>query len=107
MPRDGDTNPVLQDTIEEWEDPINSEDIAGGVHEGEEGFPNNDFCFTAENFIETRNNMNDAICHQGTYTSAWKTINEIEGHDETCMHMKDGTVVWKVVTSHSVTRDDF
>jgi len=69
--------------------------------------PNNNFCFTAEDFIETRNNVNDATRHQGTYASAWKTINELKGHEETCMNRKDGTVVWKVVPSHSVTRDDF
>jgi len=68
---------------------------------------NNDFCFTAEDFIETRNNVNDDTRHQGTYVAAWKTINELEGHEETCMNRKGGTVVWKVVTSHSVTRYDY
>ena len=51
--------------------------------------------------------MNDATRHQGTYAAAWKTINELEGHEEACTNRKDGTVVWKVVPSHSVTRDDF
>jgi len=69
--------------------------------------PNNDFCFTAEDFIETRNNVNDNTRHQSTYAAAWKTINELEGHEENCINSKDGTVVWKVVHSHSVTRDDF
>jgi len=51
--------------------------------------------------------VNDATHHQGTYVAAWKTINELEGHEETCMNRKNGTVVWKVVPSHSITRDDF
>jgi len=67
--RDGDADPAVQYVIKECEDPLNLEDIAGGLHEGEEGLPNNDFCFTAEDFIETRNNVNDATCHQGTYVA--------------------------------------
>ena len=69
--------------------------------------PNNDFCFTAEDFLESRNKVNDATRHQGTYAAAWKVINELEGHEEICTNRKDGSVVWKVVPSHSVTRDDF
>jgi len=107
IPCDGDADPAVQDEIEECEDPVNLEDIAGGLHEGEECLPNNDFCFTAEDFIETRNNVNNATRHQGTYAAEWKIINELEGHKETCINRKDGTVVWKVVPSHSVTRDDF
>ena len=72
-----------------------------------DGLPNNDFCFTTEDFIETRNNVNDATRHQGTYVAAWKKIKELEGHEETCTNAKDGSVVWKVVPSHSVTQDDF
>ena len=73
IPREGDDDPALQDAVEESEDPINPQDIAGGVDEGD-GLPNNDFCFTTEDFIETRNNVNDATRHQGTYVVAWKKI---------------------------------
>jgi len=105
--RDGDANSAVQDAIEECEDPVSPEDVTGGLHEGEEGLPNNEFCFIAEDSIKIHNNVNDATCHQGTYAVAWKTINDLEGHEETFINRKDCTVVWKVVPSHSVTRDDF
>ena len=34
-------------------------------------------------------------------------IQDLEGHEEACTHRKDGTIVWKVVPSHSVTQDNF
>ena len=59
IPRKGDTDLVILDAVEESEDPVNQEDIAEELHKGDE-LPNNDFCFTPKNFIETSNNVNDA-----------------------------------------------
>ena len=75
--------------------------------EGESGHPNNNFCFTPEDFIKTRNNINDSTRYQGMYVLSWKTINELVGHEETCTNRKDGNVVWKLVHSYSVVQDDF
>ena len=69
VPRDGDTDPAVDYTVYEYEDPVNPEGIAGGFLE-RDGLTNNDFCFTAEDFIETRNNLNDATHHQGTHVAA-------------------------------------
>jgi len=42
IPCNGDADLAVQDEIGECEDPVNPEDTAGWLHEGEEGFPNND-----------------------------------------------------------------
>ena len=41
--------------------------------------PNNDFCFTPEDFIETRNESNVATRHAGVYNSAWNHIKQLVG----------------------------
>ena len=38
--------------------------------EDEGGMTNNDFCFTEDDFIETRQHMNDAVRHQGIHMDA-------------------------------------
>ena len=60
-----------------------------------------------EDGIETRNNTNDDTHHPGTYTAAWKNMNELVSHEETCTNKKGGDIVWKVVYFHSVVQDDF
>ena len=40
--------------------------------EEEEDFtPNNDFCFTEDDFLEARTNMNKATRHAGSYIQTW------------------------------------
>ena len=36
--------------------------------------PNNDFCFTEDDFIDSVNNMNDATRHRSNYNSIWDHI---------------------------------
>ena len=73
--------------------------------EDEGGMPNNDFCFTEDDFIETRQQMNDAVRHQGTYMDAWSKIKALENHELTVTSAKDGALKWKVVPN--VVHDDF
>jgi len=73
--------------------------------EDEGGMPNNDFCFTEDDFIETRQQMNDAVRHQGTYMDAWSKIKALENHELTVTSSKGGALKWKVVPS--VVHDDF
>ena len=39
-----------------------------GEDEGVDSAPNNDFCFTEEDFLRASNEMNDATRHQGIYS---------------------------------------
>ena len=71
----------------------------------EDAMPNNDFCFTNDDFIEYRTGINDATRHQGKYREAWATIKSLEGHKEICSSSSDGKVVWTVVDK--VVDDDF
>ena len=83
IPCIGDIDPEILDATEESEDPINPKDIVGELYKCDE-LPNNNFCFTPTDFIEIRNNVNDATRHQRTYVAAWKRIKYLEGHKETC-----------------------
>ena len=58
--------------------------------------PNNDFCFTEEDFLEARTNMNEATRHTGTYNSTWSKIRDLEGADVVVKN-SDGEVIWKIV----------
>ena len=60
--------PIVTDAIDEEEDVSDPlEAVVVGENEGgqdkENESPNNDFCFTETDFIETRNNFNDATRH--------------------------------------------
>ena len=39
-----------------------------------ESLPNNDFCFTKDDFIESINNINDATRYRGNYHFTWNKI---------------------------------
>ena len=69
--------------------------------------PNNDFCFTEEDFVEARNEINEATRHQGSCAEAWRQIRELEGEEVSIESSKDGKIVWKVVGSESITEDYF
>ena len=75
------------------------------ITEEEEGTPNNDFCFTEEDFIATQTEMNDATRHQGNHNAAWRSIQEMKGEVVNCNNTKDGKCAWTVV--ESVTEDVF
>lgn len=74
------------------------------VHRDEEvQLPNNDFCFTPEDFIETRNESSAATRHAGVYNSAWNHIKQLAGQTVESKSSK-GNVVWTIVDA---VEDDF
>ena len=86
---------------------IEGEDIPqADSMEEEDNAPNNDFCFTQEDFIQTKTEMNDATRHQGTYHDTWTKIKELEG---TTVELSSGRgdITWKVVPSKSIEDDAF
>ena len=42
-------------------------------------FPDNDICFTEDDFIESINNINDVTRHRGNYNFTWNKIKDLEG----------------------------
>ena len=66
-----------------------------------EGCPNNNFCWTEEDFLDDMNqfidNIHEASRHRNAYQSAWAKINGLEGHQETVSSAKDGSITWRVV----------
>ena len=105
----GDTatgDPAALDAVEESEDmEAAEENMNEEAEESEDAMPNNDFCFTNDDFIEYRTGINDATRHQGKYREAWATIKSLEGHEEIYSSSSDGKVVWTVVDK--VVDDDF
>ena len=93
-------DPAALDAVEEGEDIEPEEEPEGS----EDATPNNDFCFTNDDFIEYRTGINDATRHQGKYREAWDRIKSLQGHEEIC-NSSDGKVVWTVVDK--VVDDDF
>ena len=80
---------VVTNLVSQPEDEIDeSEDIL---------CPNNDFCFTEDDFLEARTNMNEATRHTGTYNLAWSEIKSLEGESVECRNA-DGVVTWKIVS---------
>ena len=63
-----------------------------------DSFPNNNFCFTEDDFIESINNINDATRHRDNYNFTWNKIKDLEGVEYiyNTAH-KDGPITWKVV----------
>ena len=61
--------------------------------------PNNDFCFTEEDFIETQTERNDATRHQGIQNTTWTAIKELKSEVVNCKSTKDGVCEWTVVES--------
>ena len=77
-------DPAAEDAVEEDEDNLQAIITAVGVGDTnqdteESDHPNNDFCFTEADFIETRTAMNDAMRHQGTHTTTWTAIKALKG----------------------------
>ena len=103
--------PIVTDAINEDEDmsdPLEAVVVGEGEDEGEENnLPNNDFCFTEADFIETRNNFNDATRHRGVYNESWAKIKALEGEEVIKTHGTDGAIRWIVVPSESIEDDVF
>ena len=94
------------DATNEEEDPLNPADIEGDANDDDASeadlpelipLPNNDFCFTEDDFLESVTGMNDATRHRGVWHDTWKKIKELEGKEIECNNAKDGKVVWKVI----------
>ena len=63
-----DKNKVVPLAIEESED---SDDDVDALSIAEAKTPNNNFCFTEEDFLETQTQINNATRHLGTYKTTW------------------------------------
>jgi len=99
-------DPAALDAVEEVEDIEPEEENMNEEAEGsEDATPNNDFCFTNDDFIEYRTGINDATSNQGKYREAWATIKSLQGHEQIYNSSSDGKVVWTVVDK--VVDDDF
>ena len=77
-------DPAAEDAIEEDEDNINAiiaavDGVDTSPDTEESDHPNNDFCFTEADFIDTQTAMNDATRHQGTHTTTWTAIKALKG----------------------------
>ena len=104
--------PIVTDAIEEEEDlsdPL--EAVVVGEDEGDQDkgndSPNNDFCFTEADFLETRKNFNDATRHRGVYNESWAKIRALEGKEVIKSHGTDGAIRWIVVLSECIEDDVF
>ena len=86
---------TVLDAVVEEEDGVDDDDDA--VEESQEPLPNNDFCFTEEDFLSYRSSMNDATRHQGVYKDSWEKIKALAGEEVRVSSAHDGTIVWKVV----------
>ena len=66
--------------------------------------PNNDFCFTPEDFLEIRAESNAAMRHAGAYSNAWNEIKALTGETVESKSSK-GNVQWTIVDA--VEEDHF
>ena len=107
---------TVTDAVEECDnnvDPASTENAAmipldaNDQEDTQEGLPNNDFCFTEADFLETRNQMNDATRHQGSHNEAWDTIRSLVGTEVQTTSSKHGNLKWVVVPSTSISDDEF
>ena len=107
---------VADDAIESSEDPLDpsrliadsSHNVMNESNESEDSgaqLPNNDFCYTEEDFMESRQMMNDATRHHGTYLHSWNTIKSLVGQTVVTNSSTHGSLTWTVVGS--VVDDDF
>ena len=66
------------------------------IEEEEDFSPNNDFCFTEDDFLEARTNMNEATRHTGSYNQAWSQIRVLNGNTVEVKH-SEGNLIWRIV----------
>ena len=95
---------------EEVQDVINKPSVMDASNKKEEDFfgveedeedevqtPNNDFCFTQEDFIRGRDEMNLATQHMSRQRVAWEQIRLMEGEEYVSSSSNDGEIKWRVV----------
>ena len=71
---------MTKDAIGEIEDEIHAIlTKESTVTKEDDNSPNNNFCFTEEDFIKTQTERNDATRHQGIWNTAWKAIRKLKG----------------------------
>ena len=87
----------IQDAFSEEEDNVEPAPETPNNNTEQAQIPNNDFCFTEDDFVRVRQEHNDATRHQGIYNDTWDKIQELVGHEEVCTNLADGSVTWKVV----------
>jgi len=87
------------DATNEEEDVLDSIRIEGYIEEqaDPEAMPNNDFCFTEDDFLELVTEMNDSTRHRGVWHNAWKEIHELEREEAVYQNAKECKVTWKVI----------
>uniref|UniRef100_A0A7S2RJD5 Uncharacterized protein n=1 Tax=Eucampia antarctica TaxID=49252 RepID=A0A7S2RJD5_9STRA len=97
---------MAQYPVEEAEDIVQEDENFNEEAEVSESVtPDNDFCFTNDNFIEYRTVINDVARYQSKYIDACSNINSLEGHEVIFISSSDGRVVRMVVDK--VTDDNF
>ena len=97
---------MMEDEALEGSDPIWEGNDEENI-DTPENHSNNDFCSTDTVFLETRNQINDATRHHGSYQEAWDKIKSLEGNEVPTKHKKRGKVNWTVVKSDEITTDIF
>ena len=103
-----DIYPSILDDINKVDDYINQNSIdADDLQEEEEdlnnneSFPNNDLYFTVNYFIESINNINNAIRHCDNYHFIWSRIKDLEGIESISnTYHKDGPITQKVIPGY-------
>ena len=90
-------NPDESEATNTESDADGTELDGNNAHRDEEiQLPNNDFCFTPADFIETRNESSAATRHASVYNSAWNRIKQLVGQTVESKSSK-GNVVWTIV----------
>ena len=85
---------IINDATEE------DEDIIGGeldIEDSSVSAPNNDFCFTEADFVNTvTNETNEVVRHQAKHSQAWEKIKSLKGEELLC-GSGDDKILWKIV----------
>ena len=96
---------AVMDAVTKEEDTLNTvemtmEDDCQDKDSIDNSHPDNDFCFTEDDFIVSVNNMNDATRHWSNYNSIWDQIKALDGVEYISGdNHKDGAITWKVIYS--------
>ena len=84
-------NEENEEILNKWGPSIHANATEESVDELK-GVPNNDFCFTRDDFIEYQSSMNDATRHQNKHTVAWNKIKSMEGEQVSITSSAQGTI---------------
>ena len=87
-------DPTVMDAVTEEEDTlIPVETMMEDDCQDDNSHPNNDFCFTEDDFIDSVNNMNDATRHRSNYNSIWDHITK----NNTIQYNTYNTIQYKTI----------